>query len=98
MARSIRQGPQSDSLGERETLKEFEDFMQQKNVAPETLCAISAALSSWDPVADFPVPAALEVAFDPALNPIIEHEPSIPTAEPEAPVAKKKRGGQAALR
>ena len=98
VARSIRQGPQGDSLGERETRKEFEDFMQQKNVAPETLCAISAAISSWDPVPDFPVPAALEVEVDPALNPIIEHEPSIPTAEPEAPVAKKKRGGQAALR
>ena len=69
--------------------------MQQKNVAPN-LCDLSS--DHWDPVPDIPVPAALEVEFDPALNPIIEHEPSIPTAEPEAPVAKKKRGGQAALR
>ena len=94
VARSIRQGPQGDSLGERETLKKFEDFMQQKNVAPETLCAISSAISSWDTVPEFSVPAALEVEFDPALSPI----PSIPTAEPEAPIAKKKRCGQTALR
>ena len=59
---------------------------------------VSSAISSWDPVPEFSVPAALEVEFDPALSPIIEDEPSIPTAEPEALLAKKKRGGQAALR
>ena len=30
VARSIWQGAQGDSLGKRETLKEFEDFMQQE--------------------------------------------------------------------
>ena len=77
VARSIRQGPQGDSLDERETLKEFQNFMQQKNVAPETLCAISAAISSWDPVPDFPVPAAREVEFDPEVSPIIDDEASL---------------------
>ena len=90
VARSTRQGPQGDSLGERES-----HLMQQKNVALVTLCAISSAISSWDPVPEISVRAALEVEFDPALSPIIEDEPSTPTAEPEAPVAKK-RGGQAA--
>ena len=37
VARTIRQGPQGDTLCERETLQEFEDFMLQKNVTPETL-------------------------------------------------------------
>ena len=72
VARTIRQGPQSDSLGERETLEEPEDFMLQKNVATETLCAISSAISSWDPVPDFSVPSSLEVEFVPELTPIIQ--------------------------
>ena len=86
------------TLGERETLQEFEDFMMQKNVAPETLRAISSAISSWDPASDFSVPAAFDVEPVPELTPIMDDDSSIPTAEPEVPTAKKKRGGQAALR
>ena len=97
VARTIQQGPQGDSLGEQETRQEFEDLMLQKNVAPEILCLISSAISSGDPVLDFSVSAALEVESVPELTPIIDDEPSIPTAEPEVPAAKNKRGGQAGL-
>ena len=71
--------------------------MLLKNVAPETLRAISSAISSWDPASDFSVPAAFDVESVPELTPIMDEDSSIPTAELEVRTAKKKRGEQAAL-
>ena len=96
MARTIRQGPQGDTLGERETLQEFEDFTLQKNVAPETPRAISSAISSWDAASDFSVPG-FDVESVPELTPIMDDD-SYPHSRTGGSNSEKKRGGQAALR
>ena len=87
VVRTIRQGPQDEALGERETLQDH----AQKNVAPETPRTISSAIGSWDPASDFSVPGARDVESVLELTPTMDDESSIPTAELELPTVKRER-------
>ena len=98
VVRSIRQGPQDDKLGELETLQEFEDFMTKKKVSPDTHLQIANAIKSWDPAPEVPESLACDIEILPGDAPIVDEDTTELPAEPAAPAAKKKRGGQAAAR